>query len=419
VTHNAVTVAGYDYLGMSQVTGVHHPEPGVFRRRSVCGWRGASRRSRAGRRPRHMGVGRGGRVGEMPVAHSPYGVPFGLPGPDANGDGLVNGADFSVLLAGQGKSVGDPGYTVLADVNLDGTINGDDLALYANYTGGAMGRGVLSSSVTRNRKGYAGYEHDGVLHMLAHVRHRVYEIERGRWIQRDPLGFASRNAFEITTAYYANHSAAHRTAIAVQLAPQISPCITPDIPIEGLLQPANVCLEWDEDLVYSSNCSTAWSVVGPFMARNGRFYRAYVGITTCMVEDIQFNVQAYMNVYDVAFNANTWVNIGVVANLTKSVFGNFHCDEQGNAHMSDADGGVLQGQLDGMQLELDVRTQKRESGSQATVGIDVYGTIIDHNPLPSRPEAPAIQWLANAAWNAKWICKCTRYGPPPNYPGEQ
>ncbi len=32
MTHNAVTVAGYDYLGMSQVTGVHHPEPGVFRR---------------------------------------------------------------------------------------------------------------------------------------------------------------------------------------------------------------------------------------------------------------------------------------------------------------------------------------------------------------------------------------------------
>jgi len=27
VTHNAVTVAGYDDLGMSQVMGFHHPEP--------------------------------------------------------------------------------------------------------------------------------------------------------------------------------------------------------------------------------------------------------------------------------------------------------------------------------------------------------------------------------------------------------
>jgi len=27
VTHNAVTVGGYDDIGMPQVTGVHHPEP--------------------------------------------------------------------------------------------------------------------------------------------------------------------------------------------------------------------------------------------------------------------------------------------------------------------------------------------------------------------------------------------------------
>ncbi|MBX7259641.1 MAG: hypothetical protein K1Y02_25010, partial [Candidatus Hydrogenedentes bacterium] len=57
------------------------------------------------------------------------------------------------------------------------------------YSGGTLGRGNMSRNIVRNRKGYAGYEHDGILDNIMHVRHRVYESELGRWVQRDPLGF--------------------------------------------------------------------------------------------------------------------------------------------------------------------------------------------------------------------------------------
>jgi len=53
---------------MSQVTGVHHPEPGVCRRRLGWGWRGACRHSHAGPRPWRPGAGRGGRIVSMPPA---------------------------------------------------------------------------------------------------------------------------------------------------------------------------------------------------------------------------------------------------------------------------------------------------------------------------------------------------------------
>jgi len=39
-----------------------------------------------------------------------------------------------------------------------------------------------------NRKGYAGYEFDGLVERY-HVRHRVYVPEIGRWTRRDPIGY--------------------------------------------------------------------------------------------------------------------------------------------------------------------------------------------------------------------------------------
>ncbi len=54
--------------GMSQVTGVHRPEPGVCRRRLGCGWRWACRQSHAGPWPWHPRAGRGGRIVGMPSA---------------------------------------------------------------------------------------------------------------------------------------------------------------------------------------------------------------------------------------------------------------------------------------------------------------------------------------------------------------
>src|SRR5688572_25905503 len=42
-----------------------------------------------------------------------------------------------------------------------------------------------------NRKGYAGYENDGVLanSWIYHVRHRMYHVSLGRWLRRDPLEY--------------------------------------------------------------------------------------------------------------------------------------------------------------------------------------------------------------------------------------
>ena len=53
------------------------------------------------------------------------------------------------------------------------------------------GRWKLSASDIGNRKGYAGYEHDGDggVPELAHVRNRVLHFGLGRWTRRDPLGY--------------------------------------------------------------------------------------------------------------------------------------------------------------------------------------------------------------------------------------
>ncbi len=71
-------------------------------------------------------------------------------------------------------------------------------------TGRSLGRGVLSHSSVGNRRGFAGYvedpprrieesprrQHDGVIHELCHVRHRAYHADLGRFLQRDPAGYA-------------------------------------------------------------------------------------------------------------------------------------------------------------------------------------------------------------------------------------
>src|SRR5690606_23148077 len=64
----------------------------------------------------------------------------------------------------------------------------DKATALASFQGTTLGRGVLSSSSVRNRKGYAGYEWDAAVE-LYHVRHRVYDPELGRWTRRDPLGY--------------------------------------------------------------------------------------------------------------------------------------------------------------------------------------------------------------------------------------
>lgn len=115
--------------------------------------------------------------------YSAYGVPFGIPEGDLNADGVVNGAD-STIINGI-LSIG--GYRVAADLDFDGDVDFDDSDLLANNSGASLGRGMLSldpktgvSPGAGNRRGYAGYEHDGAVHVLAHVRNCVLHAELGR-----------------------------------------------------------------------------------------------------------------------------------------------------------------------------------------------------------------------------------------------
>jgi len=107
------------------------------------------------------------------VRYSSYGVPFGMPQGDVNGDGTVDGADLGQILADWGTG------TVACDVNLDGTVDGADHALALANDATTLGRGVLSD--IGNRRGYAGYEADMIRDTTMHVRHRVYDAGWGHW----------------------------------------------------------------------------------------------------------------------------------------------------------------------------------------------------------------------------------------------
>jgi len=115
------------------------------------------------------------------VRYSAYGVPFALPQCDVNGDGAVSGDNFEYPYSGP--------YDARYDIDLDDDIDINDWNLIDSADGQSLGYGVLSDAAIALRKGYAGYEHDGVFQTTAHVRHRVLLTELGRWTRRDPLGY--------------------------------------------------------------------------------------------------------------------------------------------------------------------------------------------------------------------------------------
>ena len=118
------------------------------------------------------------------VKYSAYGVPFGLPGGDANSDGDCDAADLTQVTTW--VEMGP--YDVRGDVDLDGDVDEDDSsAIAADYSGIVMGRGVLSDDAVGNRRGYAG--------MRVLLQDFIYESRRrhlhallGRWMSKDPLG---------------------------------------------------------------------------------------------------------------------------------------------------------------------------------------------------------------------------------------
>jgi len=114
------------------------------------------------------------------VKYSAYGVAMEMTNLDYNADGVIDpddGADF----------IGAP-----YDWDLDGDVDNADRSGFATdsstYAGVVPSRGQVSLASIGNRKGYAGYEFDGLVERY-HVRHRVYVPEIGRWTRRDPIGY--------------------------------------------------------------------------------------------------------------------------------------------------------------------------------------------------------------------------------------
>lgn len=125
------------------------------------------------------------------VRYSAYGVPFGMPSADVDGNGIVGFADRNYINAQIGKNYGDAGYTALLDVNLDGAVDATDYSIATAQSGQSLGHGGMSRapnvSGAGNRIGYAGYAWEPSTSKY-HVRHHVLDPLRGRWSRRDPLG---------------------------------------------------------------------------------------------------------------------------------------------------------------------------------------------------------------------------------------
>lgn len=116
------------------------------------------------------------------VSYSSYGVPYGIPRGDSNSDGDCDSSDASQIQAWIGASH----YDVRGDLDIDGDVDSGD---YAIAFGAVVvsGRGVLSQTDVRNRRGHHGLPQNVSLHYWG--RWRVIQAVAGRWLRRDPAGY--------------------------------------------------------------------------------------------------------------------------------------------------------------------------------------------------------------------------------------
>lgn len=127
--------------------------------------------------------------------YSAYGTRTEVDGADYNRDGFTDFFDSLDFNADHGTSA------ARADFNNDGTVDNFDSADFVD----SFNITSDDSPHSAPRGLYAGYEHDPALEYqgalsgggagiytiesYAHVRHRVYSTELGRWTRRDPLGY--------------------------------------------------------------------------------------------------------------------------------------------------------------------------------------------------------------------------------------
>jgi RHS repeat-associated protein len=118
---------------------------------------------------------------------------------DITGDGGVDGDDLGQVLGAFGTAIVDPFYRSEADINRDGFINGDDLGQVLGAFGPPLAKGALSLPEVDNAVGWDGYVFDRESGLYT-VRFRTYETVLGRWIERDPAGYADGGNLQIMVA---------------------------------------------------------------------------------------------------------------------------------------------------------------------------------------------------------------------------
>jgi len=130
-----------------------------------------------------------------PNSFSPGDVAGFAGGPDS----LMNGTDTTAFNAAYAGGTGSVSW--ITDLVPDNAVNSADNTAYGNYlsAGWTGGFGLMSDSSIDNRKGFAGYEFDPVLAgtiasggtlPVYHVRNRVLNCDTGKWMQKDPMGYA-------------------------------------------------------------------------------------------------------------------------------------------------------------------------------------------------------------------------------------
>jgi len=135
--------------------------------------------------------------------YSAYGVPHQLTVADRDGNGVVNAADITEFLGdwfGSCTGVGVPDPGCLGDADFDGSGAKDVSDIFAFLSAYFSDQGAAYGSLRAGlSRGYAGYEHDGIVQRVYHVRNRVFDTDLGRWTRRDPLGYVDgMNMFQYT-----------------------------------------------------------------------------------------------------------------------------------------------------------------------------------------------------------------------------
>ena len=121
------------------------------------------------------------------IKYCAYGMPIGLPGGDDNVSGGTDSADLTRIQNRIDGAIGWE-YSVLADVDLDGDVRGDDKAdVQAGFSGTLLGWGGLSSATNKNRRGMAGAPEHAQGYRIRNRR----LTKLGRWSTRDSAGYSA------------------------------------------------------------------------------------------------------------------------------------------------------------------------------------------------------------------------------------